>query len=186
MFCQVYSIFILIYIPNIIRYYQAMYNKYKIPQRSSPCLCLYHSRKAEDTNALKISPKTKSFPKLLSLPQHLSSPQVFSGVRVTPSLDVCIVCVFCRSLVVLLYFFFWSIVLSVRQSTVSDYTLHILTQQLSVVEGLMNLHPNFVFMIYEIMTAIDVKRWLFWNCGCIWICLMSFSLDNCKQYFQLV
>ena len=42
---------------------------------------------------------------LLTLPEHLSSPPVFSGVRVTRSL-VLYVC-FCRTLFVLLYFFFW-------------------------------------------------------------------------------
>ena len=43
---------------------------------------------------------------LLTLPEHLSSPPVFSGVRVTRSL-VLYTCMFCRSLFVLLYFFFW-------------------------------------------------------------------------------
>ena len=38
--------------------------------------------------------------------EHLSSPPVFSGVRVTRSL---VLCVFCRSLFVLMYFFFWSL-----------------------------------------------------------------------------
>ena len=42
---------------------------------------------------------------LLTLPDHLSSPPVFNGVHVTRSL-VLYVC-FCRSLFVLLYFFFW-------------------------------------------------------------------------------
>ena len=41
---------------------------------------------------------------LLTLPEHLNSPPVFSGVRVTRSL---VLYVFCRSLFVLLYFFFW-------------------------------------------------------------------------------
>ena len=44
--------------------------------------------------------------KLLTLLEHLSSPPVFSGVRVTRSL-VLYTCMFCRSLFVLLYFFFW-------------------------------------------------------------------------------
>ena len=38
------------------------------------------------------------------LPEHTSAPPVFSGVRVTRSL---VLCVFCRSLFVLLSFFFW-------------------------------------------------------------------------------
>ena len=42
---------------------------------------------------------------LLILPDHPSSPQVFSGVRVTRSLVLYVM--FCRSLFVLLYFFFW-------------------------------------------------------------------------------
>jgi hypothetical protein len=42
---------------------------------------------------------------LFTLPEHPSSPPVFSGIRVTRSL-VLYVC-FCRTLFVLLYFFFW-------------------------------------------------------------------------------
>jgi hypothetical protein len=38
-------------------------------------------------------------------PRHLSSPPVLSGVRVTRSLVFCVM--FCRSLFVFLYFFFW-------------------------------------------------------------------------------
>jgi hypothetical protein len=40
------------------------------------------------------------------LPEHRSSPPVFSGVRVTWSL---VLCMFCRSLFVLLYFLFWQL-----------------------------------------------------------------------------
>jgi hypothetical protein len=42
---------------------------------------------------------------LLTLPENLSSPPVFCGVRVARSLVLCVM--FCRSLFVLLYFFFW-------------------------------------------------------------------------------
>jgi hypothetical protein len=42
---------------------------------------------------------------LLTLSEHLSSPPVFSGFRVTRSLFF--ICMFCWSLFVLLYFFFW-------------------------------------------------------------------------------
>jgi hypothetical protein len=42
---------------------------------------------------------------LLTLTEHLSLPPVFSGVRVTRSLVLCVM--FCRSLFVLLFFFFW-------------------------------------------------------------------------------
>ena len=42
---------------------------------------------------------------LLTLPDHLSSPPVCSGVRVARSVVFCVV--FCRSLFVLLSFFFW-------------------------------------------------------------------------------
>ena len=41
---------------------------------------------------------------LHTIPEHLNSPTVFSGVRVTRTLDFCVV--FCRSLFVLLSFFF--------------------------------------------------------------------------------
>ena len=43
----------------------------------------------------------------LTLLQHLSSPPVLSGVCVTRSLVLYIVCMFCRSLFVLHYFLFW-------------------------------------------------------------------------------
>jgi len=50
--------------------------------------------------------------KLLTPLEHLSSPQDFSGVRVSRSLILCLI--FCRSLLVLMFFFFLStIVLSV-------------------------------------------------------------------------
>ena len=42
---------------------------------------------------------------LLLFLEHLSSSPVFSGVGVTPYLVICVF--FCRSLFVLLYFFFW-------------------------------------------------------------------------------
>jgi hypothetical protein len=42
---------------------------------------------------------------LLTLPEHLISPPVFSGVPDTRSLVLCVM--FCRSLFVLLSFFFW-------------------------------------------------------------------------------
>jgi len=44
---------------------------------------------------------------LLTHLEHLGSPPVFSGVRVTQSLVF--MCIFCRSLFVPLYFFFWSL-----------------------------------------------------------------------------
>jgi hypothetical protein len=42
---------------------------------------------------------------LRTLPEHLSAPLDFSGVRV--NLIVSFMCMFCRLLVVLLYFYFW-------------------------------------------------------------------------------
>jgi hypothetical protein len=42
---------------------------------------------------------------LRTLPEHLSAPPDFSGVRV--NLIVSFMCMFCRLLVVLLYFYFW-------------------------------------------------------------------------------
>ena len=44
---------------------------------------------------------------LLTLPEHLSSSPVFSGARVTRSLVLCVI--FCRSLFLLLSYFFWSL-----------------------------------------------------------------------------
>jgi hypothetical protein len=52
---------------------------------------------------------TRRFPlveqELLILPEHLRYPKVFSGVRVARSLVLC--GVFCRSMFILLSFFFW-------------------------------------------------------------------------------
>ena len=42
---------------------------------------------------------------LLTLPEQISSPPVVGGIRVTRSLVLCVL--FCRSLFVLLSFFFW-------------------------------------------------------------------------------
>jgi hypothetical protein len=42
--------------------------------------------------------------KLLTLPEHLSSPRFLVGFVL---LDLLFICMFCRSLFVLLYFFFW-------------------------------------------------------------------------------
>jgi hypothetical protein len=60
---------------------------------------------------------------LLTLPERLSSSPIFSGVRVTQSLVFCVM--FCRSLFVLLSFFFLTIVLSVILFTDYDYPLGI-------------------------------------------------------------
>jgi hypothetical protein len=51
---------------------------------------------------------------LLTLPENMSSPPVFSGVRVARSLVFCVV--FCRSLFVLLPFFYLAIVFCYSQS----------------------------------------------------------------------
>ena len=42
---------------------------------------------------------------LLTFPEYQSSPSVLSGVHISRSLVLCVM--FCRSLFVLLYFFFW-------------------------------------------------------------------------------
>jgi len=52
-------------------------------------------------------------------PEHLSSPPVFSGVRVTQSLILCVM--FCRSLFILLSFFFWPLCCLYFDCTNSDY-----------------------------------------------------------------
>ena len=46
---------------------------------------------------------------LFTLPEHLSSPPVISGIRVTRSLLISFIFMFCRSLFIILYFFFWSL-----------------------------------------------------------------------------
>ena len=56
---------------------------------------------------------------LLNLSEHLSSYPVFGEVRVTRSLVLYVM--FCRSLLVLLYFCILGIVLSVLRLTISDY-----------------------------------------------------------------
>jgi hypothetical protein len=62
----------------------------------------------------------------LTLSGHPSSPPVFIGLRVAQSLVFCVM--FCRSLFVLLSFFFLAIVLSVLlRFMASDYTFDIFT-----------------------------------------------------------
>ena len=62
----------------------------------------------------------------LTLSGHPSSPPVFIGLRVARSLVFCVM--FCRSLFVLLSFFFLAIALSVLlRIMASDYTFDIFT-----------------------------------------------------------
>ena len=61
---------------------------------------------------------------LLTLPKHMSSPLVFSEVPVAPCLVFCIV--LCRSLFILLSFFFWPL------CCLSFFDLWILIYQLSL------------------------------------------------------
>ena len=57
---------------------------------------------------------------LLTIWEHLRLSAVFSGVRVAKSLVFCVI--FCRSLFILLFFFFWPLCcLSFLQFTTSDY-----------------------------------------------------------------
>jgi hypothetical protein len=70
---------------------------------------------------------------LPAIPRHLCSPPVFSGVHVTRSFVL--ICMFCRSLFVFLYFFFWPLyclffcdirilITSLISSNSSYYTAH--------------------------------------------------------------
>ena len=55
---------------------------------------------------------------LLTLPEHLRLPQVFNGVRITQSQVFCVM--FCRSLFVLLSFFYWPLCCLLLLFTDSD------------------------------------------------------------------
>jgi hypothetical protein len=77
----------------------------------------YPSRAAKFTLGFKWGSQ-----ELFTLPEHLSSPLVYSVVYVVQSLVFCVV--FCRSLLVLLSFFF-TMVLSVLWSTAIDYPFSI-------------------------------------------------------------
>ena len=85
-----------------------------------------------------------------TLPEHPSSPPVFSGIPVTGSSVFCVV--FCRSLLVLLYFFFLAIALSVLlRYTDSDYPFGILkhcskVSNFNVVNALFSGH-QFIFVV---------------------------------------
>ena len=78
---------------------------------------VYPSRAPEFTLGFKWGSQ-----ELFTLPEHLSSPLVYSVVYVVQSLVFCVV--FCRSLLVLLSFFF-TMVLSVLWSTAIDYPFSI-------------------------------------------------------------
>ena len=73
------------------------------------CAFLFVLYKCQCTNTEHIRSLSRWLPlveqELLTLPKHMSSPPVLSGVRVTRSLVF--MCMFCRSLFVLLYIFFW-------------------------------------------------------------------------------
>jgi hypothetical protein len=64
-------------------------------------------------------------------PEHLSLPLVFSGVHVTQSLVLCVI--FCRSLFVLLFFFFWPL------CCLSFFDLQILISSLWYLQTLLEL-----------------------------------------------
>ena len=90
----------------------------------------------------------------LTLPEHLSSPSVFSGVRVTR-----FICMFCRSLLVLLYFFLSGIVLSVLlRYAYSDY-LPLVSSNSS--------YYNIVFIYFkeENTNVITTLFWFQWACA---------------------
>ena len=81
---------------------------------------------------------------LLPLPEHMSSPPVCSGVRVDWSLDFCVV--FCRSLLVFLFFSLLVIVLSVLLwFTASDY--------LPLVSSNVSFFSSFMFTTWTMTCA---------------------------------
>ena len=61
---------------------------------------------------------------LLTRPWHLSSPLVYSGLRVARSLVFC--AVFCRSLLVLMSFFYWSLCCVSFDLRILQILLHII------------------------------------------------------------
>jgi hypothetical protein len=78
---------------------------------------------------------------LLTFPEHIFSPPVFSGVRVTRSIVLYVCLMFCRSLFVLLSFFFWllyclsfgyCIICLLARFTASDYPFGILDLRLLI------------------------------------------------------
>jgi hypothetical protein len=105
---------------------------------------------------------------LLTLPEHMSPSSVFSGVRVTRSLVF--MCMFCRSLFVLLYFFFWPLC----WFTDSDY-------------------PFGIFILFLTFTEYLYYKWsqtcsVFYNHKPVF-CLTCFLLDkfedtNHKPYIE--
>jgi len=74
--------------------------------------------------------------------ENLMSSPVFSGVRVTRSLVVCVM--FYRSLLVLLFFFFWVTVLSVLRFTDYDYPFAIFKHFLQ------SFTHWYIFQIFEL------------------------------------
>ena len=95
---------------------------------------------------------------LLPLPEHMSSPPVCSGVRVDWSLDFCVV--FCRSLLVFLFFSLLVIVLSVLRFTASDYPFGILDLRLLITPfGILDLRLLITpFGIFKLQTFPNINN----------------------------
>jgi hypothetical protein len=95
---------------------------------------------------------------LLILPEHLSSTPVFSGFRF---LNFSFMCVFCRSLFVLLYFFFWPlcclfffdirILITPLISSNSSYVIY-----WSMIRGVLPLCCKVHYVHYFSMTSLNV------------------------------
>jgi hypothetical protein len=80
---------------------------YKTTKVAAYCLEAHEQALVDKYTVLKLVEQ-----ELLTLPEHLSSPAVFSGVGV-------LFVMFCRSLFVLLFFFFWPL------CCLSFFNLHI-------------------------------------------------------------
>jgi hypothetical protein len=111
---------------------------------------------------------------LLILPEHLSSPPVFSEVRVTRSL---VLCVFCRLLFVLLYFFFWPLIEVVKRqenylflsSGKSWFNLFISIMYVKRMMYQLFRHLIIMFIFIRLNVSWSITRsspwlgWLLWN-----------------------
>ena len=104
---------------------------------------------------------------LLTLPKHLNSPPVFGGVHVTPSLVF--ICLFCRSLFVLLYFVFWPlyclfffdirILITPLVSSISSYNKKHKCVLLIFIKSFLPFFLNKINWIYS-LKIFQAPRWL--------------------------
>jgi hypothetical protein len=118
----------------------------------------------------------------ISLPEHLSSPPVFSGIRVARFLVFC--AVFCRSLIVLLFLFFWSLcclffdLRNLIGPLVSSYNS---SRYYSVIKWLLFNAIRAIFQLYRYKNNLHSMKW-WWRP----FCTRPTRLVHWNNHFRLI